>query len=172
MRRLELTSPSVHRRDLLSISSAPTVLSSPSGPPKVWRRHLWCVCVTLVAATHSVRWWHLPCRYGTSCATEAPPVWWWHLLCSSGTSHETAAPSLQRKHFGYTLALAEALLVHFRFGGSPFGALPVQRSTFGALPVRRKQFRSTSGLRKALSVWRKHFQFCGSTSGLEEALLV
>ena len=48
--RLELTSPSVHRRDLLSISSASTVLSFPSCAPLVWRRHLWCGGVTYVAA--------------------------------------------------------------------------------------------------------------------------
>ena len=50
VRELELTSPSVHRRDLLSIFSAPMILSSPSGAPIVWRNHLWCGGVTYVAA--------------------------------------------------------------------------------------------------------------------------
>ena len=95
-------------------------------------------------------------------AAVAHPVRRWDLPCSDGTSHEMSAPPLRWKHFGYTFALAEALLVHFRFG----------RSTFGALPVQRKHFWCTSGSGKALSVWRKHFRFGGSTSGLEEALLV
>ena len=185
--RLELTPPSVKRRDLLSISSAPTVLSFPSSALIVWRCHLCsggAACVA--AAAHSMRQWHLPCSEGTTCATAAPPVWWWHLPCSSGTSHETAAPPLRRKHFGYTSGLAEALLVPFQFSGRTFGASPVwwkhfwctsglaeallvpfqfSGSTFGASPVWWKQFRCTSGSGIA-------FRFGGNTFGLVEALLV
>ena len=60
--------------------------------------------------------------------------------------------------------------------------LPCSGSTFGALLVQRKHFWCTSGLveafsvhfrfGKALPVWRKHFRFGGSTSGLAEALPV
>ena len=144
----------------------------------VWLRHLCSGGAAYVAAVaHSVR--DLPCSDGTSCVTASPPVCQRHLPCGGGTSRAAAAPPMRRghlpcggstlgklllwqKHFWCTSGSAEVRLVLFRFS----------ESIFGAPPVWLKQFRCISGLGRALPVWRKHFRFGGSTSGLEEALLV